>query len=422
MSALDGAVDENSVRIEGYNESARALNGIGYAWAQGRLTGDSTMVAGKGYALSFNKKVPQNDIGQTVIFSSPSQVTFDESSSTVTKSIRLSATTAPLWYNTGWNFIANPLPQPAVLSSMWNSSSSSYYGAVYVYKPYTDSYNVSPAPNIIATTPANTTIAPNQAFFVQTDWDGATATFQSTSSGNPVLQSMAYVRPSVSDSQTAPIHPATFRFHVTGAGDYCNTYVIFDPRAHADVEPMEDNPTMSGMSGTPALQLSTTGQGSNMALAINRLPFSGTTTTVPMQCYAPKAGSYTITMPQSDTIAPVVLLQDASGTLHNLTTGQYTFTTTQDGVTQNFTLIFSGTATHVKQQQGLTIIQDHRHVMVTADSLISRAMLYNADGRLFMEQHPNAGQFTFDLPAATEVYLLQITTPQGVITKKLISQ
>jgi hypothetical protein len=159
-----------------------------------------------------------------------------------------------------------------------------------------------------------------------------------------------------------------------------------------------------------------------MALAINRLPFSGTTTTVPMQCYAPKAGSYTITMPQSDPIAPVVLLQDASGTLHNLTTGQYTFTTTQDGVTQNFTLIFSGTATQVKQQQGLTIIQDHRHVMVTADSLISRAMLYNADGRLFMEQHPNAGQFTFDLPAATEVYLLQITTPQGVITKKLISQ
>ncbi|MGC9151455.1 MAG: beta strand repeat-containing protein [Microbacter sp.] len=422
MSTLDGAVDENSVRIEGYNESARALNGIGYAWAQGRLNADSVMTAGKGYALSFNKKVPQNDIGQTVIFSSPSQVPFNESSSpTTSPAIRLSATTAPLWYNTGWNFIANPLSQPSVISSMWNSSSTSYYGAAYVYKPYFDSYDVVPASNVIAAT-ANTTIAPGQGFFVQTDWDGATVTFQSTASTNPVLQSMAYVRPSSSDVATAPVHPATYKFSVAGAGDDCSTYVIFDSRAHADVEPMEDNPVISGMTGSAPLQLSTTGQGSAMALAINRLPFSGSTTTVSMQLYAPKAGSYTITMPQSDTIAKVVLLQDASGALHNLTTGGYTFTTPQDGMSLNYTLIFSSPSTAIQQLQGLTIIQHHRHVMVTSDSLIQRVLLYDTGGQLLMEQHPNAAQLTFDLPAAPELYLLQLTTPEGVVTRKLISQ
>jgi hypothetical protein len=429
LTTLDGAVDENTVRIETYSENQRAVNGIGYAWYGGRLNTSSTMTAGTGYALSFNSKIPRSAIGQTVIFSSTgtaTPVTFNETASPVTQNVPLTETPSatsgrPYWYDCGWNLIANPLPQKSVLSSMWTSSSSAYYGAAYFYKQYTDSYNVVPASAIIAANATNT-IAPNAAFFVQTDYNGVTAAFQSTSSANPVLQSMAYVRPSSSDVAAAPVQPATFQFHVTGAGDYCNTYVIFDPRAHVAMEPMEDNPTMVGVSAQPALQLSTTAAGSTTALAINRLPFEDSTKEVPMQVYAPTAGSYTITMPESDTIANTVMLQDATGALHDLTTGGYTFTTTSDGVTNNYTLIFGNTSTGLQVVKGVTIIQDHRNVIITADSTLNQVSLFGVGGQMYYMQNPNSTQLTLQLPASAGVYLLKIVTPEGVITKKLISQ
>ncbi|MBB3188767.1 right-handed parallel beta-helix repeat-containing protein [Microbacter margulisiae] len=425
LSSLDGAVDENTVRIEGYSENARAVNGVGYAWASARLTADSTMRAGKGYALSFNQKVPQNDIGQTVIFPSPSQVTFNETASPVTQNMTLaetpSGTPSPLWYNCGWNLIANPLPQSSVISTMWNSSSSSYYGAVYVYKPYTDSYNVVPASDIIAAT-ANSTIAPGQAFFVQTDVNGATTAFQSTSASNPVLQSVAYSRPAMAAAATTTTKPATFQFHITGGGDYSNTYVIFDSRAHTAMEPMEDNPTMGGISGDPALQLSTTATGSSMPLAINRLPFSGSSMTVPLQLYAPKAGSYTITMPQSDTIAKTVLLEDSLGNMHNLSTGGYTFSTAQDGLSLNYILVFGSTAlSATKADKGVSVIQDHRQVWVTSVSSMQQVMLVGENGQICYSSNPMATQVSLQLPQTPALYLLKIVTAQGVVTKKLVS-
>jgi len=433
LSALDGATVENTVRIETYSENARALNGVGYAWPAGRLSAASTVKQGTGYALSFNSKVPQNDIGQTVIFSSQalSPVTFTETG-TPTANVTLGETSSTTtgvkhWYDCGWNLIANPLPQTAGINTMWTSSSSNYYGAAYFYKPYTDSYNVVPATALKTGTGGNA-IAPNAAFFVQTDVNGAAAAFTAgTGSVSPVLQSMAYVRPSTgttasSDASTASAEPpATFEFNVKGVGDDCNTYVIFDSHAHADMEPMEDNPTMVGVTAKPALQLSTTAEGSDSTLAINRLPFAATTMTVPMQVYVPVAGSYTITMPQSDTIAGLVLLKDENGGLHDLTTGDYTFTTTTDKVTNNYMIIFSSNVAS-QVAKGVTIVQDQRNVIVLSTSIMQQVALYGESGQTFYAQTPLSTQVTLQLPPTPGIYLIKVVTTDGVITKKLVNR
>jgi hypothetical protein len=209
---------------------------------------------------------------------------------------------------------------------------------------------------------------------------------------------------------------------VTGGGDYCNTFVIFDPGAHADMEPMEDNPTMEGVTAQPALQLSTTATGSTISLAINRLPFTGSTMQVPMQVYAPIAGSYTITMPVSDTIAETVLLQDTTGAIHNLTTGGYTFTTTTDGVTNNYTLIFSGTSTATLVAKGVTIVQDQRNVIVSSTSTMQQVALYGEAGQTYYLQNPSSTQVTLQLPPTPGIYLIKVVTAEGVITKKLVNR
>jgi hypothetical protein len=433
LSALDGGIDENTVRIETYNEATRAQNGPNTtAWIAGRLSATSTMNQGTGYALSFNSKVPQTDVGQTVIFSTPhasSPFTFTETGTPtypVTLAASSSGTPAPHWYDCGWNLIANPLPQTAGINAMWASTSKSAYGAAYFYKQYSDSYDVYPYTYLSTRSNA---IAPNAAFFVQTDVGGATATFTAGAGTGTPLVNMDFVRPVLSSNATdattasaATVQPATFQFKVTGGGDYCNTFVIFDPGAHADMEPMEDNPTMEGITAQLALQLSTTATGSATSLAINRLPFTGSTMQVPMQVYAPIAGSYTITMPVSDTIAETVLLQDSTGGLHNLTTGSYTFTTTTDKVTNNYIVIFTGKNASSLVAKGVSIIQDQRNVIVSSISTMQRVALYGEGGQTYYLQNPSSTQVTLQLPPTPGVYLLKVVTAEGVITKKLVNR
>jgi hypothetical protein len=243
---------------------------------------------------------------------------------------------------------------------------------------------------------------------------------------------MDFVRPVLSSNATdattasnATVQPATFQFKVTGGGDYCNAFVVFDSSAHADMEPMEDNSTMVGVTAQPALQLSTTATGSTTSLAINRLPFVGSTMQVPIQVYAPVAGSYTITMPVSDIIAETVLLQDSTGTIHNLTTGGYTFTTTTDKVTNNYTVIFTGKNASSQVVKGVTIIQDQRHVIISSISTIQQVTLYGEGGQTFYAQNyldNPINQMTFQLPPPAGIYLIKIVVTGGVCTKKLVNK
>ena len=422
LSTIDGSLVENSVRINAYDEHLRALQGANKsAWIH--LPPDTTTLqVGVGYALSFNSKVPMTDIGRTVIFSSKgtmSPVIFNKTAHSVT--LHETASNAPdvtHWYDCGWNLIANPMPQTCGINNGWNSSASSYFGAAYFYKPYTDSYDIRPASDLLTSSYG---IAPYAGFFVQTDTNGATAEFLAGDGIlTPSLRSMAYSRSIAGD--LISVKQAIYQFNITGTDDYANTYVIFDSRGHREIIPMEDAPTLSGLTGRPALFMSTSTEDKKVDLAINRLPLIEERLDVPLKVYVPYPGSYTITMPQSDTIATSVMLRDENGVVQSLNDNNYQFTVNEKDVTKNYTLIFRNIHTHNQVSLGVTIFQNHRNVTLASISIMQQVILYGENGEILYSQKPFSNQTNMQLPDEYGLYLLKIIIPEGVVTKKLINR
>jgi hypothetical protein len=422
LSTIDGSLVENSVRINAYDEHLRALQGANKsAWIH--LQPDTTTLhVGVGYALSFNNKVPVTDIGRTVIFSSKgtiSPVIFNKTTQSVSLHETASNTLGVThWYDCGWNLIANPMPQTGGINNVWNSSADSYFGAAYFYKSYTDSYDIRPASDLLTGSYA---IAPYAGFFIQTDVNGATAEFMAVDGILPSsLRSMAYSR-SVA-SNPFPVKSAIYQFNIAGEGDYANAYVIFTLRGHREMIPMEDAPTLSGLTGRPALSMSTSTEDSKVDLAINRLPLIEESLDVPLKVYVPYAGSYTITMPQSDTIATSVMLRDEKGVLHSLNDNDYHFTVNENGVSKNYTLIFGDIHTHNQVSLGITIFQNHRNVTLSSISIMQQVILYGENGEILYSQKPFSNQTNMQLPDEYGLFLLKIIIPEGVVTKKLINR
>lgn len=421
LTTIDGSLVENSVRINAYDEHLRAMNGANKsAWIH--LQPDTTTLkAGVGYALSFNNKVPLTDIGRTVIFSSQgaiAPVTFGNN----TQSVILQETPSTFagvktWYDCGWNLIANPLPQTAGINKTWNSSSSSYFGAAYFYKPYTDSYDIRPASDLAT---GNLAIAPYASFFVQTDVDGATADFTAgDESTMPALRAMAYAR-SVAEN-SLPVKMAIYRFTITGKDDYANTYVIFDDRGHREAFPMEDAPTLNGLVGRSSLSMSTSTEENILDLAINRIPFVEESVSIPLKVYVPYTGSYSITMPQSDTLTASVMLRDEEGVLHSLDHSAFTFVNSIGAVTKNFMLIFGNRQPRDPQDKGIIILQNRDHISISSVSTMQQVTLFGESGQMHYCQNPSGKQLNFQLPPEAGFYLLKITTSDGIFTKKLLN-
>jgi hypothetical protein len=423
---MDGALDENTVRIEGYNEYYRAYNGAnGTAWTNGRILPSNGLglAKGKGYALSFNSKVPQNDIGQTIIFPAGS-TTVGKTGTTPVDSVALSVSSVGSWWNQGWNLISNPLflqDTIARKTGYWpvKSSSVNYYGAVYLYKSATDSYSVYPLSTFNKSGSTALGLSAYGACFVQGDMGGSQVYFKGVSGGTP-YRSKALVNPSVSSEASDESSPSLFGFNVVGSGQDYDTYVMFADSAHADARPIEDAPMMTGLTGRGPLLMNTVA--SDMQLAINTLPFTGTTMEIPLQVSVPSAGNYTISMPESDTIA-TVYLKDPAGKLTNLNAGNYSFTVNDVSQTYNFTLVFSRAA---RMQQaasnGVIIIQNRTKVSIFSNDPILQVMLYGAAGQLLGSLEDAGVGTVVDLPTTAGIYLLKVTNVKGTMVKKLVNR
>jgi hypothetical protein len=428
LSSIDGAVDENTVRIDSYSEHTRAVDGANKtAWSH--LNIDSVLVAGRGYALSFNSKVPNTSIGTTVIFPSigtSSPVTFSVSSSP-TSNLTLAETSSTggyNWYDCGWNLISNPLTQTGYFNNTgttgyWPQTSNayaSYYGAVYMYQSPTDSYNVIPLSSFDSSTGGLSTFG---ACFIQTDYAGSIAQFTAGGSTTSPNRSQSLAAATATSSVPPPVQ---FQFTVAGAKQTSNAYVIFYDSAHADARAVEDAPTMSGVNGNTTLTLSTTATGSSLPLAINRLPFVGTEMEIPLQVTVPAAGTYTITMPESDSNT-AVYIKDTNNSYHDLTNAYSLTATTSE--TLNYTLVF-GQTTRVQTDSsiGITLTQNKTSVTIntSGSATLQRVYVYSETGQLVNALENSGNEVQFNLPSANGIYLVKITTSLGSVTKKLINR
>ena len=405
LDSLDGMKIENSVRLDQYSEATRSATG---AYKQGwkpYLGTDFTNASlsyfnrGRGYMGIINSKVPLTSVCNTLIVPAQKGTTLTDSPSTV--SIPVTRTAGMGWVEEGWNFIANPFCETAIFANntgYWPSNSS--YTPVYIYQPETDTYNI-----ILFSTFNSIGLSAFGTCFIKTDVTSQVQMQPSTLSSS--------LR--VSEFNAKSSLNNVFRIQIDNKTTAQNTYVIFDDTSHSDAVENEDYPSIS--------TIYTNATGSSIPLAVNTLPFKGSSVSVPLTIEFPQAGSYTLSLPESDDYTKVDLVE-SNGTTHNITNETFTISTNQAS-TLNYTLLFdrSNSTNNVQNSANSDVIiaQNKENVTVTSSSQLNKIYIYTMQGQLIQVITNSGTSAQFNLPASG-TYIIKIATEKGITNKKLVVQ
>jgi hypothetical protein len=173
-------------------------------------------------------------------------------------------------------------------------------------------------------------------------------------------------------------------------------------------------------------------EGSNRALTIQARGAFAAQDRVNMGYNATLSGTYTIAIDHNDGIfneGQIVYLTDnATGLVHNLTEGSYTFATEAGVFNDRFVVTYTtdeqlGTDNPVVQTKALVVYKDGKQIKIDAPSDISAVTVYDMLGKMIYQKNNIDGmQFaTSDIAVASQVIIVQITLDnQQVVSKKII--
>lgn len=429
VNNIDGAIIENTARIEPYTEKTRADYGANKsAWTTRLNTTNSTMHRGTGYALQLNNKIVDSDpyYGNIVIFPSNGAVTFSQGD-IFSRALEYDTNTNTSWFDWGWNFISNPFPQIATIeystSNYWPLNSSgttdpsvnAYGGGVYTYDTDIDTYDIIPLSSFYSRG-----LAPFAGCFIKNGVDIGNIQFkQLASSSNPLKVKSFADAPQITSDTSKPM---LFHLHASGNNKAGNTYVLFHPNAHASQVEVEDSPNWSATSNGSNIVLNTFAEGSSLGLGINMLPFTGNSVEIPLQISVPDKGDYTITLPEKDSTL-VVYIKDDSGSLTNLNLSAYTFSVADATSVPNFALVFRKKTDSFGENTDsrITFIQSQTSVAVYGLDVMKQLLVYTPTGQLCKQKELNGYEASIDIPSIPGVYLIKIVTNKGSVTKKVIN-
>ncbi|MDP4201804.1 MAG: T9SS type A sorting domain-containing protein [Bacteroidota bacterium] len=429
VNNIDGAIIENTARIEPYTEKTRADYGANKsAWTTRLNTTNSTMHRGTGYALQLNNKIVEGDpyYGNIVIFPSGGSVTFSKGD-VFSRTLEYDTNANTTWFDWGWNFISNPFPQIATIeystSNYWPLNSSgttdpsvnAYGGGVYTYDTDIDTYDIIPLTSFYSRG-----LAPFAGCFIKNGANIGNIQFkQLASSSNPLkVKSFSDVEQVTSDIAK----PMLFHLHASGNNKSGNTYVLFHPNAHAAQVEIEDSPNWSATSNGSNIVMNTFAEGSSLGLGINMLPFTGNSIEIPLQISVPDKGDYTITLPEKDSTL-VVYIKDDSGSLTNLNLSSYTLSVADASSVPNYALVFRKKTGSLGENMDsrITFIQNQTNVAVYGLDVMKQLLVYTPTGQLCKQKELNGYETSIDLPSVPGVYLVKIITNKGAVTKKIIN-
>lgn len=141
-------------------------------------------------------------------------------------------------------------------------------------------------------------------------------------------------------------------------------------------------------------------------------------------------GSYTIALENAegifDSTQNIYLKDKQEGTITNLSQGSYTFTATKGNNTGRFEIIYKPEivlVTDTKIKEGIVVYRDSDDFVIQSPKVITRVEVYDASGKLITVLKPNKKQGVLDASTITNgIYVLKITTSDGVVTNKKISR
>ncbi|GAB3584391.1 T9SS type A sorting domain-containing protein [Hymenobacter daeguensis] len=398
--------------VYGYDESrVTATNATTQSFDQGFFSPDTTtsrLTPGRGYTVNIDAASKVDLVGAL-------------NNGTISVGALSRGSTA----NAGWHLLGNPYPAPLDWSVARTGLPAGVIDAVYVFKSssqYAGTYQFYQ--NGFGTLPGGL-IGSMQGFFVRVSQPVASFSFlnawRSTTYQNP-----AFNRP------TADLRPAVQLELVDARGTRDAAFVYFEQGATAG---LDDHYDAVKLPNTTGLNLASVAVGSN--LAVNGLPPMGSASvTVPLFIGLPATGTYALHAAQLLNFAPGAQpwLRDLQlNTLTDLSlTPDYTFTMNAANTTPRFELVFGpaqvlSTSAALAAQVAVYPNPARTAVAVELPGSLSRqpvtAALVDALGRVVQQQVLPAGLSTHRLPlsnVATGVYSLRLSTPSGIIVKKLI--
>jgi arabinan endo-1,5-alpha-L-arabinosidase len=326
----------------------------------------------------------------------------------------------------GWQLLGNPYPAPLDLRLLDPADRPGLEAASYVYSstgPYAGQYRT------YLNGVGNPVLPVGQAFFarVSPGRTSASLTFRNAQRLTQPDATSLQRRP-----ETRPLVQLTLQGANSPLSDEATVY--FEAGATTGFEPAYDAEKLPNPTG---LNLSASAAGRQLAIAGEAALGTGQRV-VPLAVGVPAAGSYTLTASQLLNLSAVPvylrdLLTGATVDLAQQPTYQFTVATATALVQGRFELIFSpqqvlATApAALAQQVGLYPNPATSAVKIELPLSLSRQpltlALVNAVGQLVRQQALPAGLATHAVPlagATPGVYSLRLTTPLGVIVRKLV--
>lgn len=269
---------------------------------------------------------------------------------------------APNSQNASWNFIGNPHTSYFDMNDMGFDAPVTYWdGSSYVaVRPGDDDHIFKPF----------------EAFFVQKPAATASVEFDAT---KRLTQKGAEKQEEANRARRMAKGLNANRLFVnltlTDGRHTDRTRVVYNADRKAEYESECDAPKFAVASEVPQLY---TVEHNNLQLSINERPMGS----VQLGYVAPCAGDYTLSAVRMD--QPMLLKDNLLGTTHDLTLGDYTFTTEEGTFNDRFLLLPNKEATGVmdlKSQTGVSVIgtADGLYIIGTDGKTVN---VYNTRGQL----------------------------------------
>lgn len=339
--------------IRKYDGATRAQGGTNN-WKN--MTDDSTLHAGEGYIIQFNKNVNRfalkaiNNDNKNRLFSGNAL------------SRELGEYISEFAHNRSWNFVGNPYP--------------CYFDIRYMN--YTAPVTVWNGRGYTAISPEddNYILKPMQAFFVQKpiDMDAITFLPEGRQTDTSIRARMAVRTAAVESSRTI------YNLTLANSEYTDNTRIVVNPAMSMGYDMARD--AAKFMSDDKEVPQLFSMDASSMRYAINECPVE--TGIIPLGVYIGKAGSYTFSLGENmEQCGEVVLIDKLVKREIRLDLESYTFVTDAGTDTDRFEIRLNAAATGMKESEAIRATKvngGNMHIEV-ATEIGNQILVYNATGQ-----------------------------------------
>jgi len=329
-----------------------------------------------------------------------------------------------------FNLVGNPYPSPldAVAFVSDANNSTSITGTLYFWRKTNNtlspSYCTWTMGGFVTNGEAqvfdpNDVIQTGQGFFVEATGIGTTVDFKNAMRVNDHADQ--FFKSSKTMERNRIWLNAT-----SGSGSFSQTMVGYITDATQGVDPTIDGKFINDGDIALTSMIGTT----RYAIQGRALPFDAGDI-VPLNFKAVNAGDYTIAIDHVDGLftgsQDIYLRDNVTGTIHDLHTGGYTFTSTAGTFDSRFEVLYQlPLGYHIpefNENQVIIYKNTSNEIVINAGNVVmSTVKVFDIRGRLLLDQRNiNAKQTAVNTGSANEVLLVQITSQEGItVTKKVI--